>query len=354
MNERKRVAHMAGRMRYIAALLSLLLGAQVWAQGTKKQAPVVEVIILLERPRVSALPLEAEQSPRGRRWNALLMQEVSRQQIHMTPEVVVEEFLATRAAGCEDNLECLAALGRSTRAHYVLSTSMDRTENTYTVTGRVLQTNGIELKKVGPLRMAHLSRLSEDKNVHAVFEKLFAELKLAKLNPSPDVSFEEPRIITETVVEREIIEVEKPLPMLLMPTGLRPQGEVEAELRRGPSPMRMASYGLFGAAGAGAIVGTVFAGLADSNYRKYRKFAVPGNMHLVRADVDLQETQRLIEKVSAYKTASIVSFSVAGAAAIAATTLFFLSPERYIKNTLKVGLAPMEGGALFHIEGAFP
>ncbi|MCL2626182.1 MAG: hypothetical protein FWD46_05145 [Cystobacterineae bacterium] len=353
MNEWKRVARVAGSMRYIVAFTAVLVGAQGWAQGAKKHKqapPPVEVIILLEKPRLSALPLETEESPLGRRWNALFMQEVAKQQIHMTPEPVVDDFLATQEAGCPNNPECLAALGRTSKAHYVLQGSMSRTEDAYSVSARILQADGIEVKKVGPLQVQHAKNASEDKNAQVALGQLLAELNLGRLNPSPSVSLEEPTIITETVVVEKTIEK----PMVLTSMGLRPQTEIEEELKRGPSPMRKASYGLFGAAGAAAIAGTVFAGLADNDFRKYRKRSVDHDSIVVRGSMDLKETQQIRDRVLAYKVVSITTFSMAGAAAIAGTVLFFLSPERHMKSSMKLGLAPTEGGAMLSLEGVLP
>jgi len=129
----------------------------------------------------------------------------------------------------------------------------------------------------------------------------------------------------------------------------------------------MASYGLWGTAGAAAIIGTVFAGLADDSFRKYKKtYTLGGDTRvLIPSDKTLQrhkgdmaaaiaEGDQLRQKVAAQKTVSIVAFSAAGAAAIAGVVLFFLSPERRLAQTLQFGIAPVEGGALLCLKGVWP
>ena len=293
------------------------------------------------KPRVSVHPLSVEQGRRGERWNDLFMREVAKQNIRMTPEVEVEAFLETHGGSCKNETRCLRDLGYATRAHYILAGSMLRTENIYTVHARIVMVNGEEVKRVS-LDMERVSKVSEEANAVAVYDKLFEELKLESLPRSPaDVSLEPPEkeIVKETVIETETV--------VRMPDGrLQSKEELRAELNRSMSPVRKSAYVMWGVAGASALTGTTFALMANHNSKKFRNAY---NHNSGPDNLLLEEASTFRKKVSTQKTASIVAFSVAAASAIAGTTLFFISPERYL-----VGLAPTEGGAVLSIQGVFP
>jgi hypothetical protein len=119
------------------------------------------------------------------------------------------------------------------------------------------------------------------------------------------------------------------------------------------SALRKTSYALLGASGATALMGTVFALMANSNHRSYKKrYSSDDNARAIRADADPVAARKLKDKISTQKTIAIVSVSVAGAAAIAGTTLFFLSPEWQTKS-VSVGFVPTQGGAVLSMQGTW-
>ena len=120
------------------------------------------------------------------------------------------------------------------------------------------------------------------------------------------------------------------------------------------SVMRQTSYALWGVTGATVLSGTVFALLANSNHKRYKRDYHVDDTHVLRANADVAAAKKLKSRISAQKTVSIVSFSLAAAAAIGGTTLFFLSPEWQKRNEVQVGLLPVQGGALLSLQGAFP
>jgi hypothetical protein len=134
------------------------------------------------------------------------------------------------------------------------------------------------------------------------------------------------------------------------------------------SALRKTSYALWGVSGATALTGTVFALLANSNYQNYKRdYSMSGGTHAIRAETDPIAAQKLKDRIGVQKTVSIISFSVAAAAAIGGTTLFFLAPEwqaafflppewqkwRMAKE-VKVGVLPMQGGAVVSLQGLLP
>jgi len=130
---------------------------------------------------------------------------------------------------------------------------------------------------------------------------------------------------------------------------------LEEELRQGPSSMRMASYVLWGTAGAAAAVtGAVFAGLATQNHRNVeQKF---GNGHILPPQNGLGPSPwffyRPYERMG--KTLSMATVSIGGMAAVASAVLFFLPPKWQRYDTLKVGIFPMFGGAKFSLQWVLP
>ena len=300
-----------------------MVGAVAWAQ-----------------PRISVHPLSVEQGRRGERWNDLFMREIAKQPIAMTPEVEVEAFLGKNNGHCRNETKCLRDLGYATKAYYILAGSMLRTENVYTIHVRVLLLNGVEVKKVS-LDMERVSKTSEEANAVALYEKLFAELKLDSLPAHPPgVSLYPPEkeIVKETVIETEEV--------VLMPDGsLRPKQEVIEEREKGLSPVRKTSYVFMGVAGAAALTGAVFALSADSNFRRFNR----DYGDVASPEADIAAAKKLRSKVSTQKTLSIVSFSVATAAAATGITLFYISPER-----VKVSFLPTPGGTMFSLQGVFP
>jgi len=296
------------------------------------------------QPRVSVHPLMAEQGPWGERWNALFMREVAKQNIDMRPEVMVKEFLEARGGSCNNETSCLRDLGYATRASYVLVASMFRTENTYAVHARIVGVNGVEVKQVS-LNVESVSKTSQEANAMAVYGQLLEELMLESLplHP-PGVSLERPAVVVEEVTKTKESEV-------VPDRGFQPEEKLLEERNRGMSPMRKGAYVMWGVAGATAVTGTAFALLANHNFNNYKKnYADIENPRVAGANTDLAATLELQKKFSTQKTISIIAFSVAAAAAIAGTTLFFLSPEQ----SLNVGFAPTEGGVVFSIQGVFP
>jgi len=303
------------------------------------------------KPRVSVHPLMTEQGPRGERWNALFMREVSKQNIEMTAEGEVEGFLEAHQGSCKNETRCLRDLGYATRAHYILVASMLRTENLYTLRARVMMVNGEEVKRV-PLDMERVSKISEEANAMAVYAKLFEELKLESLPPHPAGVSLEPPIKEEVKV---LVPVHHDREIVRMPDGtLKPRDEVEELLSQGMSPTRQASYVFMGVSGATVLAGTVFALLAHSNSRYYkREYSAGPPSYNLRADVDVATSEKLKKQIRWQQATSIISFSVATAAAATGVTLFFISPERG-KNRLKAGLVPTQGGAVLSLQGVFP
>jgi hypothetical protein len=186
-------------------------GATAWAQ-----------------PRISVHPLMVEQTRLGERWNAFFMREVARHNVAMTPEPLVEEFLEQHAGSCKNDTECLRQLGYATKAHYVISGGMYRTENAHMVYVNVMLVDGTSVKKVGPLRVERISKTSEEANIMAAYKPLFEELKLESLNPHPEVPLEAPVVIIPPPVE---IPVEVQVPVILTPTGFKQHDKVVAELK---------------------------------------------------------------------------------------------------------------------------
>ena len=325
----------------------LLLGA-LWVAGAAVWA----------QPRISVHPLMTEQGRRGERWNALFMREVAKQNIAMTPEVEVEAFLEQHEGNCRNEMKCLQNLGYATRAHYILVGSMLRAENIYTLHARVVMLNGVEVKRVA-LDVERVSKTSEEANALAVYSLLFSELKLESLpTHPPGVSLEPPEIIIETKIETV------PEQVVAVPgRGFQRKAELEEQLSQSTSPMRTTSYVFLGIAGVTAASGTVFATMANSNYRKYKRTYTPkddqgkrtGDTGRIGEDDDVRASERLKIRVRNQKAVAITSFSVATAAAATGITLFFISPERYVKDSkVQVGLMPMQGGALLSLQGVFP
>jgi hypothetical protein len=200
--------------------------------------------------------------------------------------------------------------------------------------------------------MERVSKISEEANATAIYKKLFAELKLESLPSHPPVSLVPPEIIIEKgeteFVDREVV----PLPG----GGFQPKDELIRQLRQQTSPMRKTSYTFMGVAGATAVTGTVFALLANSNHSSFKKnYALGDGTRAIRTDASTVEAKKLMDKISTQKTLSIASFSVAAAAAATGITLFFISPERYVKDSkVQVGLVPMQGGAVLSLQGVLP
>jgi hypothetical protein len=95
--------------------------------------------------------------------------------------------------------------------------------------------------------------------------------------------------------------------------------------------------------------------MANSNYRRYmRAFSLGGEARAVRGNADPAVAQKLKDRVGACKTVSIVSFSVAAAAAIGGTALFLFAPEWQAAKTVQAGVMPMEGGAIVSLQGFLP
>ncbi|MCL2627042.1 MAG: hypothetical protein FWD46_09580 [Cystobacterineae bacterium] len=341
---------LAGGLKSVFSKAGLCLGVGLWLLGAAAFA----------QPRVSIHPLMTEQGPRGKRWNALFMQEAAKQKISMTPEEVVEGFLEKQGGSCKNDDKCLSELGQATRAHYIIIVSMFRNGDTYTLNARIVQSDRVNpedslvYKAVGPLYVQSVSRVVEDNNARAAYEKLFAELKLQSLVSHPDWIFNKkpseapaPTIIVGPGTREEWV---------LLPDGRWVKRAEIDELSKKTSPMRVSAYALFGTAAAAAITGTVFAGLADDTFRKYRKMETGEGV--VDGKRDLAKAASLRSTTNTYKAVSIATFSAAGAALIAGTTLFFLSPERSLqkakKQKVQVGFAPMVGGGMFSIGGHFP
>jgi hypothetical protein len=121
------------------------------------------------------------------------------------------------------------------------------------------------------------------------------------------------------------------------------------------STLRITSYALWGVSGATALMGTAFALLADNNHRNYKRdYSFDDSARAIRAEVDPLAARKLQDKINAQKTVSIVSFSIAAAAAIGGTTLFFFAPEWQAAKKVQVGVMPMQGGALLSFQGVFP
>jgi len=120
------------------------------------------------------------------------------------------------------------------------------------------------------------------------------------------------------------------------------------------STLRITTYALWGTAGATALTGTVFALLANSNYRRYkREYSTPyGDTTSLRSGINLSEAKALKDKVNAYKMVAIVSFSLATATAVGGTMLYFISPEWEASRT-NISLLPTQGGALLSLGGSF-
>ena len=286
-------------------------------------------------PRISVHPL-MEQGLRAEGWNASFVKEVANRKVDMTLMSDVEKFLEGRGGSCnnklENEFECLKALGKATKVPYILTGEIYRFGNVYTVFARIIRVDGQEVKRVGPLEVQSVSKPSEAANVGPVYEKLLDELKLESLDPQPDMPLEE-----ETETGNQSVKT---------PTG----SEKDEGLPPKMSPMRTTSYVLWGVAGATALTGTVSALLANHNHKKFQSTYTPGTYD----EFALAKALALRQKVSIPKTISIVAFSVATAATVAGTTLFFLSPERHVKKSVSLGLAPTAGGAVLSIQGVFP
>jgi len=121
------------------------------------------------------------------------------------------------------------------------------------------------------------------------------------------------------------------------------------------STLRMASYALWGVSGAGALTGTVFAIMANSNHRRYKRdYSADDGARMLSVDADVIQAQKLKDRIHTQKTVSIVSWSLAGAAAIGGATLFFLSPEWKSSGAVQLGFMPVGDGALLSLQGTFP
>jgi hypothetical protein len=302
------------------------------------------------KPRISVHPLMAEQGRRGERWNDLFMRELAKLEIAMTPGEDVEAFLEERGGSCKAEIPCLRDLGYATQAHYILTGTMMRADTVYKADARVILVDGTEVKKVS-VRVERVSKTSEEANALAVYEQLFAELNLESLPPHPPgLSLVPPTIIIE---EKEKL-VDRPV-VLIPGQGVVDQAEVEEKLSREMSPMRKASYALLGVGAGTAAVGGVFALLANKDHRHHKKYLAEGTDRSIKADEDPVAAQKLIDRLSMQKTVAIVAFSVATAATATGLTLFFISPERYVKRSkVNVGLAPAAGGAVLSLQGTFP
>jgi len=320
------------------ALALLMWGGAGWAQ-----------------PRMSIHPLMTEHGPRGKRWNALFMQEVAKQNIDMTPEDVVGVFLEPRGGSCKNDDNCLSELGQSTRAHYILITSMFRNGDTYTLSARIVQSgrnkpeDSLIYKTVGPIYVERISRVVEDNNARAAYERLFAELKLGALVAHPDWPLRPPTIVEKRVVET----IEKESRWVLTPTGTWVRSEeFEKQFSGRASGMRISAYTLFGVAAASGISAAIFAGLADDNFRAYKNSDI--EMDGVVLSGREAEAKKWRNKVTQQKTIAYVGTALAGAALAGGIVLFMLSPERAVAKAkrVQVGVGPL-GGAVLSIEGTF-
>jgi len=326
-----------------------MVGAAAWAQ-----------------PRISVHPLMVNQEElekgngRAVRWNNLFMQEVAKQNIHMTPEPEVAEFLAQRAEGsCRNNDKCLRDLGYATETYYILSVQMmgvrdeNEVEVSFILNARVLRVDGQEMRRVS-VTQNRVSKTSVAANAVAAYERLFKELMLEDLPPQPrGVSLVPPRI--ETVTEIKVVpEGHYSIPGY----GILSESQLKELLSQGMTPTRKSAYALWGVAGAAVVTGTVFALLAGKNRQKYDiNFSSEyssKDRSVVSHDRDMTAGKKLRQCISTQQTVSISAFSVAAAAAIAGTVLFFISPESYYKPTLSVGFRPTNGGAMFSLQGVFP